>query len=473
MGRVCKLVASDSSLRRNRRKRLRRTWSYKRFGNFWEKEVPQNSAEFFKENFRCERVFNILVTRLPRLARKDTPFRLAIPLEKRIAVALFTLGSSSEYRSIGISFGISKTMVGSILNEFCREVVRELSNEFLPPNFMTQDKVSECVAGFENLGFPQCFGAMDGCHIEVKPPTKNKVDYHNYRKWYSTVLFALVDYRFIYINVGAPGRVHDSQPYEQSKLKQLVGKSSLFEENSKIISGVSVPVVILGDSAFKFTRNVMKPYPFSVDASPERRVFNYNLSKIRRVVENAFGHLKARFRRIGKGLEEMSPITSRNIMEHVAEKFEIVKTSIINAMKRRLISLKLDIASRHSRGILGVNAQFYEHEAIKIVTLGIIELNKKHTGANLSAEIENILQEFGLMKNQIYSVTSDNGRNIIKSIELMNEEADDSCDDVEYELVHQLNFFDKLMVLQKMTSYHQQLGSSLLQAMRSQMKTMK
>ncbi|KAL7724996.1 hypothetical protein ACLKA6_013635 [Drosophila palustris] len=170
---------------------------------------------------------------------------------------------------------------------------------------------------------------------------------------------------------------------------------------------------------------------------------------------------------------EMSPITSRNIMEHVAEKFEIVKTSIINAMKRRLISLKLDIASRHSRGILGVNAQFYEHEAIKIVTLGIIELNKKHTGANLSAEIENILQEFGLMKNQIYSVTSDNGRNIIKSIELMNEEADDSCDDVEYELVHQLNFFDKLMVLQKMTSYHQQLGSSLLQAMRSQMKTMK
>ncbi|KAL7723470.1 hypothetical protein ACLKA6_002493, partial [Drosophila palustris] len=156
---------------------------------------------------------------------------------KRIAVALFTLGSSSEYRSIGISFGISKTMVGSILNEFCREVVRELSNEFLPPNFMTQDKVSECIAGFENLGFPQCFGAMDGCHIEVKPPTKNKVDYHNYRKWYSTVLFALVDYRFIYINVGAPGRVHDSQLYEKSKLKQLVEESSLFEENSKIISG--------------------------------------------------------------------------------------------------------------------------------------------------------------------------------------------------------------------------------------------
>ncbi|XP_034475527.1 uncharacterized protein LOC117782615 [Drosophila innubila] len=138
---------------------------------------------------------------------------------------------------------------------------------------------------------------------------------------------------------------------------------------------------------------------------------------------------------------EMSPITSRNIMEHVAEKFEIVKASIIKAMKLRLISLKLDIASRHSRGILGVNAQFYENEAIKIVTLGIIELNKKHTATNLSAEIENILQEFSLMKNQIYSITSDNGRNIIKSIELLNEDTDDSYDDEEDELVHQVNVF--------------------------------
>ena len=47
----------------------------------------------------------------------------------------------------------------------------------------------------------------------------------------------------------------------------------------------------------------MKPYPFKIDQPENEKNFNYNLSKCRRVIENAFGQLKARFRKIGKGLE--------------------------------------------------------------------------------------------------------------------------------------------------------------------------
>ncbi|XP_044250708.1 uncharacterized protein [Drosophila takahashii] len=204
-------------------------------------------------------------------------------------------------------------MVGFILKEFCLEIIVQLADEYLAPNFLRQEKLANCVKGFEELGFPQCFGAMDGCHIEIKPPAKNGVDYHNYKNWYSTVLFALVDYRFTYISVGAPGRVQDSQIFEKSSLKRTIEESGLFNYNSKMINGINVPVVILGDSAFKFTKTVMKPYPFCLDASENRRCFNYNLSKVRRVVENAFGQLKARFRRIGKGLEN-APKNNKKII---------------------------------------------------------------------------------------------------------------------------------------------------------------
>ncbi|XP_039960225.1 uncharacterized protein LOC120774558 [Bactrocera tryoni] len=72
---------------------------------------------------------------------------------------------------------------------------------------------------------------------------------------------------------------------------------------SRDISGIHVPVFIIGDSAFRFSKQMMKPYPFGVNKNHHEKVFNYTLLKTRRVVENAFGHLKARFRRIGKGID--------------------------------------------------------------------------------------------------------------------------------------------------------------------------
>lgn len=71
----------------------------------------------------------------------------------------------------------------------------------------------------------------------------------------------------------------------------------------KNINGVDVEPVILADSAFRFSKNVMKPYPFRTTFNEKEKIYNYRLSKCRRVVENAFGHLKGRFRRIGKGID--------------------------------------------------------------------------------------------------------------------------------------------------------------------------
>ncbi|XP_017490881.1 PREDICTED: uncharacterized protein LOC108379074 [Rhagoletis zephyria] len=136
--------------------------------------------------------------------------RKAIPLEKRVAIALYALGSSAEYRSIANLFGVGKSTVGS-------------------------EKINEYVKGFEILGFPQCLGAIDGCHIEIHPSTEDAIDYHNYKGWYSTVLLALVDARcrFIYINVGAPGRCNDSQIYEKSTLKQQLQECRLLNDMTK------------------------------------------------------------------------------------------------------------------------------------------------------------------------------------------------------------------------------------------------
>ncbi|XP_034487551.1 protein ANTAGONIST OF LIKE HETEROCHROMATIN PROTEIN 1-like [Drosophila innubila] len=246
----------------------------KQLGWLWKKDVPKNDYHFFKESFRMERsTFDMLVSRLETLNKKDTNFKNAIPLNKRTAIALYTLGSTAEYQAVGRLFGVSPNSVCNILHEFCRAIVLEFTDEYMTPNFLTESKIDEYVQGFEAIGFPQCLGAIDGCHIEVEPPAAEATDYHNYKGWNSVVLLALVDYRdrFMFVDIGSPGGCNDSFIFQRYTLCEMIDSCQLLDSKSKEICGVNVPIFLIGDSAFRFSPKLMKPYPFSTDASLEKR----------------------------------------------------------------------------------------------------------------------------------------------------------------------------------------------------------
>ncbi|XP_064461857.1 uncharacterized protein LOC135372063, partial [Ornithodoros turicata] len=130
---------------------------------------------------------------------------------------------------------------------------------------------------------------------------------------YSIILRALLDhhYRFRYINLGSPGRCQDAHVYGRSRLCALVNGDH-FRSPVTIIEETSVAPIILCDQAFPLTANLMKPFANASKDTPEA-AFNYNLSKTRRIVENTFGRLKARFRFIMKRMECRIPTAKRAI----------------------------------------------------------------------------------------------------------------------------------------------------------------
>ncbi|XP_055377140.1 uncharacterized protein LOC129609233 [Condylostylus longicornis] len=141
--------------------------------------------------------------------------------------------------------------------------------------------------------FKNCVGAMDGKHIHIKKPPGTGSCPH------SVVLFAVVNAKceFIYINTGTNGRVSDGGILKRTNFYYKLQTKSLtlpppveLEPNKP-----KVPFVFIGDDAFGLEENLMKPYKFS-KTSREERIFNYRLSRARRVVENAFGILASRFR---------------------------------------------------------------------------------------------------------------------------------------------------------------------------------
>jgi hypothetical protein len=50
------------------------------------------------------------------------------------------------------------------------------------------EMLSNIVEGFsQSFNFPQCAGAINGCHIPVTPPALNHSDYYNRKGWYSVI----------------------------------------------------------------------------------------------------------------------------------------------------------------------------------------------------------------------------------------------------------------------------------------------
>ncbi|XP_064465442.1 uncharacterized protein LOC135376958 [Ornithodoros turicata] len=253
-----------------------------------------------------------LVESLPTLERENTEMRDAITPEKRVAVGLYRLCSTAEDRTIGHLFGIGRSTVNTIFKEFCDAVIMHLEGQWLcmvRPHEMPQHMREFHAAS----GFPHAVGALDGCHFPVSPPKQHAADYYNYKGWYSIILLALVDhlYRFRYINLGSPGRCHDAHVYGRSRLCALVD-GEYFRSHVTTIEETPVAPVILCDQAFPLTTNLLKPFPNPPKETPQA-VFNYNLSRTRRVVENAFGRLKARFRFVMKRMECRLPTAKRAI----------------------------------------------------------------------------------------------------------------------------------------------------------------
>lgn len=139
--------------------------------------------------------------------------------------------------------------------------------------------------------FLNCCGAMDGKSIVIRNPPHSGSEYFNYKGTYSVILLACVDanYCFRYFNIGINGQANNAAVFAKSSLNaalEYVENRLHFPKNGILVS----------DDAFPLKNYILKPFGRSNKLSRKQKIFNYRLSRARRVVENAFGILVSRFR---------------------------------------------------------------------------------------------------------------------------------------------------------------------------------
>lgn len=152
--------------------------------------------------------------------------------------------------------------------------------------------------------FPNCVGAFDGKHINLQSPINSGTEYFNYKGLFSIVLFAVVDanYNFIYANVGCQGRISDGGVFSHTTFQECLKNNTMHLPPSSSLPGRrnTTPFVFVADDAFPLSKNIMKPFPGAQIKGSKQRVFNYRLSRARRVSENAFGIISSVYRILRK-----------------------------------------------------------------------------------------------------------------------------------------------------------------------------
>ncbi|KFM77682.1 Zinc finger BED domain-containing protein 4, partial [Stegodyphus mimosarum] len=151
-------------------------------------------------------------------------------------------------------------------------------------------------------------------------------------------------------------------------------------------------------------------------------------------------------------------VNSENIKLLIPETAVKIVSEISTALEKKVISLKIDIATRLNRSILGINAQLIIGGRINLFTLGMTELKDKHTGIYIKNMVEKVLEKYNIDIQQIYSFTTDNGANIISFVNLLGSEIEDEVIEMENENFETRDHFEDGVFFDHNFSFNKLIG---------------
>lgn len=298
---------------------------------------------------------------------KQECIREPIPPRTRLEVTLRYLASGDSMTSISYAFRIAHNTVSKIIAETCEEIWATLKEEvFLQFNETNWQTISEDFN--ERWNFPHCIGAIDGKHIVIQAPANSGSSFYNYKGNHSINLLAISDakYRFIIVDIGAPGRQGDSGVLTNSRLMNLLEDDKLKIPPPVQLDNKKFPYVFVADEAFPLTTYMMRPYPQSGNLNVTKKIFNYRLSRARRVVESAFGILAARWRIFRKPI-----IACTSTVQKIVQAAIVLHNFIINSEEH------LPLRERHYQTLSTTDRE--------IISTGLVVINQRNRNQNIKA----------------------------------------------------------------------------------------
>ncbi|XP_053710278.1 putative nuclease HARBI1 [Synchiropus splendidus] len=211
----------------------------------------------------------------------------AVPAMKKVLMFLWFMANQDSFRQISQRFDVSQSSAHRVVLQVLN-IMSTIGTAFV--SWPNADEKAASAAAFRRLcGIKGVIGAIDGCHIRIQRPPRRGGDYMNHKSFYSVLLQGIVDEkgRFTDIFAGPPGKVCDAR---------MLRASDFYTTWQEKMGGHS----LLGDSAY-----TGHAFPFVIspkcEEAPLTEADEWQNARIhcgRTVVEQAFGRMKCKWRRL-------------------------------------------------------------------------------------------------------------------------------------------------------------------------------
>ncbi|KAM4018808.1 uncharacterized protein ACNLHF_006456 [Anomaloglossus baeobatrachus] len=302
------IIVREKERQRLRRQRHRRFWIHPLTAQRLTRGVfstlyleLRGNHEKFTSYVRMSVInFDVLLGLVADNIRKtDTYSRFSITPEERLLVTLRFLATGESLSSLHYQFRLGISTISGIIRDTCQALWDCLHDDFIPQP--TRDRWLAIAEQYYNIcQFPNCLGSVDGKHIRIVKPAASGSEYYNYKKYFSIVLMAITDadYKFISVDIGAYGRSNDSQVFKMSPMGRRIYGNTFDFPPARPLPGTCeppMPFVFVADEAFQLSQHLLKPYA-SRGLTQTQKIYNYRLSRARRMVECSFGILTSKWR---------------------------------------------------------------------------------------------------------------------------------------------------------------------------------
>ncbi|CAD7082659.1 unnamed protein product [Hermetia illucens] len=152
------------------------------------KELEISAPSDFKNFLRMDsETYNELLRKVsPFIKKQDTIMCDAISPNERLSATLRFLASGQTFEDLKFLTAISPQSLGVLIMETCSAIIKVLKPYIKLP--ATEDEWKAVATEFgDRWNFPNCIGALDGKHVQIKKPNCSGSYYFNYKK---TVLLA-------------------------------------------------------------------------------------------------------------------------------------------------------------------------------------------------------------------------------------------------------------------------------------------